>query len=209
MNRAESRYFGTALRMDKALLSLLEEKDFAYITVKEICKRAGVNRSTFYLHYETIADLLAESVQYIHRLFLSSFPDAPDFSQRMKECAVEELYLLTPAYLRPYLSFIREHRRLYRTVTENPALFSVEQDYKSMLKEVFEPILMRLCVPSGDWPYVMAFYLKGLSAILETWLREDCADSIEHVMAVMQRCVMYEENARAWKENGAPDRQNR
>ena len=24
-----------------------------YITVKEICETAGVNRSTFYLHYET------------------------------------------------------------------------------------------------------------------------------------------------------------
>ena len=51
--------------MDAAFLELLEEKDFAYITVKEICARAGVNRSTFYLHYETIADLLAESAQHI------------------------------------------------------------------------------------------------------------------------------------------------
>ena len=46
--------------MDEAFLALLEKKDFAYITVKEICEAAGVNRSTFYLHYETLADLLAE-----------------------------------------------------------------------------------------------------------------------------------------------------
>lgn len=54
MNRSESKYFNTARRMDEALLSLLEEKDFAYITVREICARAGVNRSTFYLHYESM-----------------------------------------------------------------------------------------------------------------------------------------------------------
>ena len=30
MNRSESKYFNTARRMDEALLSLLEEKDFAY-----------------------------------------------------------------------------------------------------------------------------------------------------------------------------------
>ena len=53
MNKAESKYFNTALRMDEALISLLRVKDLEYITVKEICEKAGVNRSTFYLHYET------------------------------------------------------------------------------------------------------------------------------------------------------------
>ena len=52
MNKNESKYFNTAVRMDKALIELLEKKDFEYITIKEICQAAGVNRSTFYLHYE-------------------------------------------------------------------------------------------------------------------------------------------------------------
>ena len=37
MNRSESKYFATAARMDEAFLTLLEKKDFAYVTVKEIC----------------------------------------------------------------------------------------------------------------------------------------------------------------------------
>ena len=41
MNKSESKYFNTAVRMDEALLELLEKKDFAYITVKEICEKAG------------------------------------------------------------------------------------------------------------------------------------------------------------------------
>jgi hypothetical protein len=45
MNKNESKYFNTAVKMDKAFLALLEKKDFAYITVKEICEKAGVNRS--------------------------------------------------------------------------------------------------------------------------------------------------------------------
>lgn len=57
MNRSESRYFATAARMDEAFLTLLAKKDFEYITVKEICEVAEVNRSTFYLHYETMSDL--------------------------------------------------------------------------------------------------------------------------------------------------------
>ena len=50
MNKAESKYFNTANLMDEALMRLLEHKDYEYITVKEVCKKAGVNRSTFYLH---------------------------------------------------------------------------------------------------------------------------------------------------------------
>ena len=71
MNKSESKYFATAVRMDEAFLCILEKKDLAYITVKEICEKAGVNRSTFYLHYETVADLLSESVSYMNEHFLS------------------------------------------------------------------------------------------------------------------------------------------
>lgn len=61
MNKSESKYFSTAERMDEALIHLLEAKGMEYITVKDICTQAGVNRSTFYLHYETIWDLLRET----------------------------------------------------------------------------------------------------------------------------------------------------
>lgn len=33
MNRSESKYFNIALRLDEALIALLEEKDPGYITV--------------------------------------------------------------------------------------------------------------------------------------------------------------------------------
>ena len=64
MNKSESKYFNTAVRFDKALLSLLEKKAFEYITIREICEEAGLNRSTFYLHYENTHDLLKESTAY-------------------------------------------------------------------------------------------------------------------------------------------------
>lgn len=52
MNKNESKYYNTALLMDEALIQLLEKKEFEYISIKEICEKAGVNRSTFYLHYD-------------------------------------------------------------------------------------------------------------------------------------------------------------
>ena len=47
MNKSESKYFNTALCMDEALIALLEVKDLEYITVKEICEKAGYNLFLF------------------------------------------------------------------------------------------------------------------------------------------------------------------
>ena len=74
MNKNESKYYNTALLMDEALLQLLEKKDFAFISVKEICQKAGVNRSTFYLHYENTDELLEETIERLNDRFVSSFP---------------------------------------------------------------------------------------------------------------------------------------
>ena len=71
MNKSESKYFATAARMDEAFLILLAKKDFEYITIKEICEVAGVNRSTFYLHYETMSDLFSESVGRMNEQFFA------------------------------------------------------------------------------------------------------------------------------------------
>lgn len=35
-----------------AVLDLMVEKDTSKITVLELCKRADINKSTFYLHYK-------------------------------------------------------------------------------------------------------------------------------------------------------------
>ena len=69
MNKNQGKYFYTARLMDEALLDLLQKKDYEFITVKEVCEKAGVNRSTFYLHYEGMDDLLKESYELICNRF--------------------------------------------------------------------------------------------------------------------------------------------
>ena len=190
MNKSESKYFATAVRMDEAVLALLEKKDFAYITVKEICEAAGVNRSTFYLHYETMADLLSESVSHMNEQFLAHMKkDTDTFFTKLRDCPLDELYLITPEYLTPYLGYIEQHKRLFRTATENAAVLEMDKSYERMLRHVFTPILDRYGIPQQDRHYIMAFYIQGLMAIISDWLRNDCADSIAYVVDMIQRCV--------------------
>ena len=44
MNKNESKYFNTAVKMDKALIELLEKKPFDRITVKDIVETCDINR---------------------------------------------------------------------------------------------------------------------------------------------------------------------
>lgn len=190
MNKSESKYFKTAEKMDKAFLKLLEKKDFAFITVKEICETAGVNRSTFYLHYETVSDILSESVDYMNRQFLDYMKIETDaFVVKLNSCSLNEMYLVTPEYLTPYLNYIKEHRRLFRTAVENASVLGMEKSYNGMFKYVFTPILERYGVPKQDRCYIMSFYIQGLMAIIIEWLRNDCLDCVEHIINIICQCV--------------------
>ena len=191
MKKSESKYFNTAFRMDQAFLELLGKKDMEYITVKEICETAGVNRSTFYLHYETIGDLMAESIQYMNEQFLEHMKlRAEMFVSKIQECPLDELYLVTPEYLTPYLEYIARNKRLFRTALKNSKSFELDKTYNRMMSHVFVPILERFQIAQEDQQYMVAFYIHGLMAIISEWQKNDCRDSISHISAVMEQCVM-------------------
>ena len=149
MNKSESKYFNTAVRFNKALLSLLEKKPFEYITVSEICKTAGVNRSTFYLHYETISDLLNETTQYLLNGFLSYFStDTQSVVLNLNNCVLDELVFICDKYLTPYLNYIKDHKEVFKVVLAQNKLLGFEDVYKRMFENIFNPILARFHYPS-------------------------------------------------------------
>ena len=115
MNKSESKYFNTALLMNEALLLLLEKKDYEFITVTEICQKAGVNRSTFYLHYESIDDLLIETLDMINKKFLETFNNK---TLNVSKSAKEDLYLINDEYLIPYLNLIKEYKYMVQRYNE-------------------------------------------------------------------------------------------
>ena len=190
MNKSESKYFNTAVRFDKALLSLLEQKPFAYITIREICEEAGVNRSTFYLHYENTSDLLKETTEYVLDNFTSYFPvDSQNIVYRYKNCDLQELNFIDRKYLHPYLSFIKENQRMFLAVLSHPATFDSNAIFQRLFDNIFHPILDRFHYPKDEQRYVMMFYLNGITAIITEWLKDNCQKSIEAVSSIICDCI--------------------
>ena len=195
MNKNESKYFNTAIKMDEALITLLEKKDFEYITIKEICETAGVNRSTFYLHYENTSDLLKETTRYIIDKHLTYYDvDKQRISLQLESCKREELLFITDEYLTPYLTFIKDNQRLFKISIKEFHSMNMNEVYGKMFEHIFSPILARFCVPEAERPYVMKFYLTGVFAIVMEWLNKSCSDDLKTVIKIITDCVMGERN---------------
>ncbi len=190
MNKNESRYQSTAILFDEALIDLLEHKDIDYITIKEICDKAGVNRSTFYLHYENISDLINECMEYVNQKFLSKFEqDTSIFIEKINESELDELYLIKSEYLIPYLNFIKENKNIFKATFLNPNGMQASKRMISLEKYVIFPIMKRYEIPEEKTKYILSFYLHGIVAIIKEWVKNDCYETIEEIENIIIECV--------------------
>lgn len=97
----------TKMLMKQAYMSLMKEKKTGRITVRDICERAEVNRSTFYLHYAEPNDLLTE----IENEAIDLVKDAI-----IAIGAVEKPSPGVSGYLLSFFRYVRENEDLFRTL---------------------------------------------------------------------------------------------
>lgn len=193
-NKAESKYYNTACLMDEALLVLLERKPFEYITVKEICEKAGVNRSTFYLHYENMNDLLSECLEYVSANLKNRFADKDKIEQKLiNECSENELLLFSSKYLIPYLEFVKENKALFTAVASQPTVFDVNNTFDKMYFDIFEPIMNRLKVPEWEMKYRVSFFINGIHSVIIQWIKDDFKEEIQQISKLIQDCIPHKE----------------
>ena len=58
--KTDRRTLYTRMVIKDALLSLLADKEYADVTIADLCREAEINRGTFYLHYSNPHDVLEE-----------------------------------------------------------------------------------------------------------------------------------------------------
>ena len=185
----QQRQTTTKSDIKEAFIQLLATTSLEDITISQLTKKAGVNRSTFYLHYETISDLLEESLEYMNNKFLETFKDRQSVLPEIESCSPDELIWIKPEYLLPYLNYVKNNRQLYQAAMKNPAVFGADRTYKKMFEHIFDPVLERFGVPEEQRHYIMSFYVNGIAGIIEEWLKGGCEDDIEHITKVIEGCI--------------------
>ena len=58
--KTDRRTLYTRMVIKDALLSLLADKEYADVTIADLCREAEINRGTFYLHYSNLHEVLEE-----------------------------------------------------------------------------------------------------------------------------------------------------
>ena len=187
MKKNESKYFYAAELMNQALISLLEKKDIEFITVTEIAKKAGVNRSTFYLHYDNVYELLEETIKNLNKQFVSSF----DIRTPLNVGSKEDAFLIKDEQLIPYLNFVKRNKRVLKLVNKKPHLFNSKRAFEQIYDTILYPAISCFTREENERVYKLEFFTRGASAIVHKWLELDCVTEIEELVEIIKNCVGY------------------
>lgn len=152
------------LLMKNAMLDLLEEKKAAEkISVRALCERAQLNRSTFYAHYTEPKDLLHE----IEDDLLSS-------AQRYLEQIGKADHVSAAAYVLSFLQYIRKNDKEYRILLVD----TVDSDFKNRFLLSAAGQLIRsfdIELRPEQEQFVYSYILNGSSAVIIQWIRSGYA----------------------------------
>lgn len=152
----------------ESLLILLEQRPFDEITVSEIVQKAGVNRSTYYRHFEKKEDIILYFLDGLSEDILEwDKEQKPDFKEHL-------IHMYKHYY---------NHKEQMLTIYKNDLSFLFLDVLKKNLNanEVEGRAL--------DMQYNIAFHIGGTFNHFLLWLSRDMADTpeemAEHTLAVL------------------------
>ena len=153
-------------KIEKAFLDLLQSKTLNQITVSEVCKQAGLNRSTFYANYLDIYDL------------------ADSLRDKVEE-GVKELY--RQEVLEKYNS--NDYLKLFKHIKDNQTLYKTyfqlgyDDNYQIF---TYDTYLAQDHFQNRFIKYHMEFFRSGITKIIKMWLENDCQESPEEMFEILQ-----------------------
>ena len=176
--------FSTSL-MVEALLLLLEKKEYDSITVKEICEKAGVNRSTFYMHYDTKDDLLVETMKYINARLLSD----SNYDAIIPRSNDEKNFNLDEIHLVPYLNTIKEFKKIYRVLPHKPHIFKKSNINKELYRNLCDKLLRKYNIKNDEKEFAFAYFNYGVLAIIDKWVESDCEEDVYKIADLIIKLI--------------------
>lgn len=117
--KLDERIGRTRNRLGNALIALILEKPIDKLTVKEVLDRAGVGRSTFYLHFRNMDDLFLSELEQGLEMWTTALTNAHEKSHRVAPVA-------------EFFAHVASARKLYRALVDCGrihAFFDLAQGY--------------------------------------------------------------------------------
>lgn len=161
--KIDRRVIKTRKQLKKGLAALMKEKSVNQITVKELVEEVDINRSTFYLHFKDIQDLLREIEENMEAQIKRAIEEHPIVSGNENAFYfIEDMFRvldeereISKALIGPNgdMGFIH---RIERIIKENS---------RGTLEKMFSG-------KKEDLKYFYAFCLSGCLGLVKVWLNE-------------------------------------
>ncbi len=152
-----------------AFMELLKKYPFSKITIQKLAGQCGVNRQTFYYHFDNIYDLMSKAFEYelVHesRIYEAVTWEyvMSSFLQWMKDNRVIIRNILTNAEL-PYLK-----RAIYPLVARSISCgYISKQDTKVLERQQDD--------------FCINFLTMGITQYILEWVERDFRESIEDIV---------------------------
>lgn len=153
--RADRRVTRTKRLLHEAVVSLLLERGWDQVSVRDICERAQCGRSTFYVHFADKEDLL-----------LSGF----ECFQRELELHVEQAGREPLAFLEPLIAHVHSHQGIARALVGKRSSYAVQSRLSDVIRIRLEHDLASVA-PHGPQGTATLHYLTGaFVGVLSWWL---------------------------------------
>ena len=153
-----------------AMAELLSEKRLQDISVTELARRADVNRSTFYMHFQDIYSM----VECMQR----------DFTDTVKAVLRERGEELATGSVRPTFetlySYFRDHRKMFDLVFGAKGVDSFYGDVATVISETLLEVLPLDCsLPEQTALYIMDFVARGSIGLAKAWVERGCVEDVD------------------------------
>ena len=153
-------------RIEKVFMELLQTRELNEITVSDICKLCGLNRSTFYANFTNVYDLADKM-----RVHLEEEVNRLYESETVQKINSND-------YLRLF-RHIRDNQLFYRTY------FRLGYDNQFKLK-YYDIHQAQRHFDNQYIEYHVEFFRSGFNAIVKMWLAGGCRETPEEMEAIIR-----------------------
>ena len=178
--RNNQRFQETDQRIRDYFVKALEEKEISKITVREICEAVGINRSSFYLHYQDVYALLEALCNEAGKELFEGFAEVYDGTQQY----------FTGPYLLVLLRHIKRHYKLYLAYISNVGMSQIDSGYQILFDDIFKPFFRKIGIESERrMEYYFVYVKAGFFAALGKWMQFDCAETPEEFAEILRQSM--------------------
>lgn len=174
------RYQENEWKIRSCFISLLGVTDIDHITVRMICEKTGIHRSTFYAHYEDIYDLLHKTEAAMNA----------ELYEELKGRMEKGDFYRDPAYFVRFLKFMEKHRTFYHACLKKRNSFPIAEGSEPLFEQVIRPSCMKNGITDeGEMLYYFTFYQAGITMIYKRWIDGGCKEPAEKIAALIVNCI--------------------